>query len=69
MENNVNCCLIVGHRWSPLLPIHVFLSNKNPNASKPSERPPSGGEMSKYLDGNIGVRDMDSSWYPKGSPV
>ena len=28
----------------------------NPNASKPSEHPPSGGKMSKGLGGNIGCR-------------
>ena len=34
--------------------------DKNPNASKPSEPPPSGEKLSKYLGGNIGCRDKDS---------
>ena len=34
---------------------------KNLNASKPSEHPPSGGNLSKDLGGNIGCRVKNSS--------
>ena len=33
---------------------------KNLNASKPSEHPPSGEKLSKYLGGDIGCRDKSS---------
>ena len=39
------------------------------NASKPSEHPPSGENLSKGLGGNIGCGDKNSSWYQKGSPM
>ena len=42
---------------------------KNMNVSKPSEHPPSVEKMSKYLGGNIGRRDKNSSSYYRGSPM
>ena len=48
----------------------VCCFKKNPNASNPSEHPPSGEKMSKGLGaGNIGCRDKTSSWYQTGSPM
>ena len=47
----------------------LLLFKKNLNASKPSEHPPSGEEMSEGLGGNIGCRDETSSWYQSGSPI
>ena len=51
--------------------IHTFsVFKKNLNASKPSEHPPSGEEMSKGLGENIGCmhRDKTSSWHLNGFP-
>ena len=48
---------------------HTTMFKKNLNASKPSEHPPSGEKLSKYLRENIGCRDKNSLWYQKGSPM
>ena len=47
----------------------ILLFKKNLNASKPSEHPPSGENMTEGLGGNIVCRDKTSSWYQTGSPM
>ena len=46
-----------------------IMFKENLNASKPSEQLPSGGKMSRHLDGNIGCRGKNPSWCQKGCPM
>ena len=46
--------------------VYVAFLKKNLNASRPSEHPTQGGNMSKRLGGIIGCTDKTSSWHLNG---